>query len=405
MAAVEYKPAGSLAGLLVKNALKNLITLYIYRFWAKTSVRRYFWQAIRLDGDPFEYTGLGRELLIGFLIVVAILAPIVIAWNAVRAALRTDPVVLGIAQLLYLVALSSLVIVAGFRARRYRLSRTRWRGIRAGQDGSTWRYLGLAMAWGTLALVTLGLASPWMRTALQRYRTNHTLFGDQHFSFEARALPLFARWLVVVVVAGLPIVIAVVIGGPALLALLATAGKPTAQATILAELPRLMVLVASPYVALILGGIAYAWYSAAEFRYFAAHTRLGGVRFASTARGGRIVGRVTLCLLADLGCLIAVVALFIVLARASGVFAKSTGPTPATALPVEILVAIVIVVLLLFFVFRFLWTLIVTAGVLRHLCETLDVSGVEGLSQIAQSAATQPKYGEGLADSFDIGAM
>lgn len=411
MPAVEYKPVGSLSGLLLKNAFKNLITLYIYRFWAKTAVRRYFWQAIRLDGDPFEYTGLGRELLIGFLIVIAILAPLVLAWSVVRAALRTDPGALAVAQLVYLFVLYTLVIAAGFRARRYRLSRTRWRGIRAWQDGSTWRYLGLAIAWGVLTVITLGVAAPWLRVALQRYRTSHTLFGDQRFVFEARAWPLLWRWLAVVVAAAVPIVIAGVFAAPAIRDLIAAYGRGglAPQFAMRAGLPRLVTFALSPYLALLLGGLAYAWFRAAEFRYFAACTQLGGVQFKSHARGGRIFGRVVLCLLADLGCLVLAFGFFAmfmgIIAAVSKKPGASSAPVLSTAATAWDITLGIAFALALLFVFRFLWTRIVIAGVLRHLCETLEVSGVETLSQIAQSTAMPPKYGEGLADSFDIGAM
>lgn len=406
MAAIEYKPVGSFGGLLIKNALKSLITLYIYRFWAKTAVRRYFWQAIRLDGDPFEYTGLGRELLIGFLIVIAILAPILLGWNAVRAALRGNAIGLGIAQIVYFFALYCLIIAAGFRARRYRLSRTRWRGIRAGQDGSTWAYLGLAIAWGALSLVTLGFAAPWMRTALQRYRTRHTLFGDQRFSFEARALPLLAKWLVVMVATAVPLIVAGILAAPALHDLITASTR--GAAAIQAVAPRLAGLALVPYIAVLMGGLAYGWYRAAEFRHFAAHTALGRIRFESKARGGTILTQVFLCLLAELGCLVVGVGVLtmaitiVAVSTGTGLSPASTSRAAAVAWGVGSGIA---AALLLLFILRFLWAVIVTAPVLRHFCETLDLSEVEPLSQVAQSAAVTPKYGEGLADSFDFGAM
>ncbi len=79
-------------------------------------MRRYFWNNLAVRGDPLEYTGLAIELLLGFLIVLAIFVPV---------------------QLAYALALTLLTPYALYRARRYRLSRTRWRGIRFGQDAST----------------------------------------------------------------------------------------------------------------------------------------------------------------------------------------------------------------------------------------------------------------------------
>ncbi|MCH7693127.1 MAG: DUF898 family protein, partial [Proteobacteria bacterium] len=72
---------GPLFKLLVKNAIFKLLTLWIYRFWAKTWIRRYFWNNIRIDGDPLEYTGLPSELFIGFLIILGILVPVGMAFE------------------------------------------------------------------------------------------------------------------------------------------------------------------------------------------------------------------------------------------------------------------------------------------------------------------------------------
>src|ERR1044072_3836965 len=62
---------GALYWIFIKNLLLNIITLSIYRFWGKTNLRRYAWSHTTLQGQPFEYTGRGGELFVGFLIVVA----------------------------------------------------------------------------------------------------------------------------------------------------------------------------------------------------------------------------------------------------------------------------------------------------------------------------------------------
>src|SRR5436190_2117848 len=100
------------------------------------------------------------------------------------------------------------------RARRYRLSRTRWRGIRAGLSGRSrgfaWTYL-----WTMLLVpVTLGWILPWRAVRLQRALFNETSFGDNGFTFTGVAGPLYRRfWLVWI--SGLVLVIAasVAIGG------------------------------------------------------------------------------------------------------------------------------------------------------------------------------------------------
>lgn len=207
--AVGYLRKPGLVGIVVKNLLLTIITLGIYRFWARTRLRRYFWSNITIAGEPLEYTGTGRELFVGFLIALAVLLPLAVAYAAVERALLGNLAAAITLKLLYLAALATLVQAAKFRARRYRLSRTVWRGIRAGQSGSTWRYIGLSWLYGLLSLATLGLAVPWSDVALERYKVNHSWFGESAFSLDASGRRLLGRWLAVLALLFVPIVIAV----------------------------------------------------------------------------------------------------------------------------------------------------------------------------------------------------
>ena len=40
--------------LALKTGFLTVLTLGIYRFWARTRIRRYFWSAIRPGGVPLE---------------------------------------------------------------------------------------------------------------------------------------------------------------------------------------------------------------------------------------------------------------------------------------------------------------------------------------------------------------
>src|SRR5262249_51185267 len=84
-----------------------------------------------------------------------------------------------------------------FRARRYRLTRTVWRGVRFWMDGSGWAYSLRAMLWGALVFMTLGLALPWREASLERYKMRHTHFGDLRGDFAGDGWTFFKRgwWL------------------------------------------------------------------------------------------------------------------------------------------------------------------------------------------------------------------
>ena len=180
--------------LVARGAGLELVTLGFYRFWLVTDIRRHLWSNTVIDGDAAEYTGQGRELLIGFLIALAILMPIYLAYFLISIEAE------------HLQALASIPLVAAFyvfgqfaiyRARRYRLTRTVWRGVRFWMDGSGWAYALRASLWAVLAIVTLGLALPWRTAALERYKLGHSWYGDLPGRFEGEGWDLFKRiwWL------------------------------------------------------------------------------------------------------------------------------------------------------------------------------------------------------------------
>ncbi len=58
---------------MIRGGLLQIVTFGFYRFWLLTDIRRHLWSGTSVDGDAFEYTGRGRELLHGFLFAMAIL--------------------------------------------------------------------------------------------------------------------------------------------------------------------------------------------------------------------------------------------------------------------------------------------------------------------------------------------
>ena len=58
---------GEFTGIFVVNLLLTIITIGIYRFWAITRWRRYFWSHMAFQEERFEYTGRGGKLFLGAL--------------------------------------------------------------------------------------------------------------------------------------------------------------------------------------------------------------------------------------------------------------------------------------------------------------------------------------------------
>ena len=66
--------SGPIFLLVLQTGILTVLTLGIYRFWAKSCVRRYVWNTVQPGGDPMEYSGTGVEKFIGFLIALVVLS-------------------------------------------------------------------------------------------------------------------------------------------------------------------------------------------------------------------------------------------------------------------------------------------------------------------------------------------
>jgi uncharacterized membrane protein YjgN (DUF898 family) len=278
-------PPGGFARLSILNGVLRLLTLGVYHFWGKTEVRQRIWSAVRIDGEPLEYRGTGGELLRGFLVVFfLILLPMGLASFAASLLGPGAQSLFSSAFWPLLLLLSGLGI---HRARRYRLSRTRWRGIRSGLSGRSrgfaWTYL-----WTMLLVpLTLGWILPWRAVRLQKALFIETRFGDNAFTFTGVAGPLYRRfWLVWVSAVVLFFVAATAIG--AVLGQGTRTPKPVPGPVHLSA-GQITAIAAIALVAFLIFAMIRAWYSARMLNYFAAHTKLQGVGFTLRATAPSLV--------------------------------------------------------------------------------------------------------------------
>ena len=161
----------------------NILTLTLFRFWGRTHFRRQLWSDTTVNGEAFEYTGTGKELFIGFLI--AIFTVMLPTFGTVfLAQLFLGEVGAALAILVIYLVLFWLIGVAIFLARRYIISRTRYRGIRFEQRGSPTEYGLRAFGYGFLTSITLGWFGPAARIRLSKYMWSQAYFGDKKISFE-----------------------------------------------------------------------------------------------------------------------------------------------------------------------------------------------------------------------------
>src|SRR6476619_3214335 len=192
--------------LLIRGAALLMLTLGIYRFWLVTDVRRFLCSNTEIAGEPLEYSGTPLELLLGFLIAIAILIPVYAGIFLAALDLGTIGKISGVAGFATLAILGQYAI---YRARRYRLTRTIYRGLRFHQEGSAWGFAFRAMLWWVITGLTFGLAYPFQIANLERYKMRNTFYGDLGGRFEGSGIVLLLRGFPMWVLLLAPLVLAV----------------------------------------------------------------------------------------------------------------------------------------------------------------------------------------------------
>ena len=171
----------ALLGPCLFNGLMTLVTLGVYSFWGRTEIRRRMWASVRLEGEPLVYHGAGLELFKGFVAaLIVVLLPIFILGMVVVVAFGQASKGWGVYQFaLFLFVYPVLKSLATYRARRYRLARTSWRGIRGSMAGSAGEFAFLSWATSLLYPLTLGWIAPWRALYIQRFLIGDTMLGDR----------------------------------------------------------------------------------------------------------------------------------------------------------------------------------------------------------------------------------
>jgi uncharacterized membrane protein YjgN (DUF898 family) len=367
----DYIPRPGLLGITLTNLLLNLLTLTIYRFWARTNVRRHIWSCVHINGEALEYTGRGKELFIGALIVFGVLIlPVVLLLMALQIWLGPEHPAVFIVQLVFFLLIFGLWGMAVYRARRYQLSRTLWRGIRGALVGSPWSYTGLHAGASLLAATTLGWSTPAMNLNLQERMIGDMRFGSMPFRFSGTAGPLYGRYAIAWFLA-VAVFLTVAIGSGVLIYFTYSTEIVTFFSSFDPDKPRssddpskletqILILMFVMFGVFILAWLAQSlvWpiYIAREMAVFASYTTLDRARFRLDATAGSL-------LMLTIGNVI----LWII--------------TIGIATP------------------------FIQQRTIKYACDRLSVVGVVDIETILQSPVPVPTTGEGLADAFDVGGI
>ena len=352
---------GDFRALVTRGALLELVTVGFYRFWLTTDIRRHLWSDTTVDDDAFEYTGRGKELLIGFLFALAIIVPVYLAYFLISVEAARFKAFASFPLLAFFYLFGQFAI---YRARRYRLTRTVWRGVRFWMTGSGWAYAARAVLWAVLVGLTLGLMLPWREASLERYKMRHTYYGDLQGSFEGRGWDFFKRgwWL-----------------------------------WLLAPIA-LYVFPLAPFV--------YAAFKAVEWRWWLSGMRFGGVRLESTLPRGALIGLYWKVI----GWIVLLALAFVVyLAICAGLVASmSAAPLNQFFAPQVFLKSIPLLVLagIGYLAFALAINVVIRIYLLRDLwvrvLVSTNVHGMEAAANVSAKGELASALGEGIADGLDV---
>lgn len=418
-----------LIGLGLVNGVLKVLSLGLYSFWAKTEVRRRLWSFTRINGEPLEYTGTGKELFLGFLVVFfAFVVPLMLGGLAVALFFPGNRGALAIYQFAAYGLFFFLLGNALYRAQRYRLSRTRWRSIRGWLAGSPARYgwtyfwtLGLPfllvalltafVGWAVTPVLAgpvavLGVIAalwvlPWRSNMLQRKITNDMRFGDRPLSYAGTSGPLYKRYFF----AWMGSALLVVAGGFATLLFMNKSGfleSVAAGERPIPTLTQIAAVIAIWIVTIVAMGLVTAWYRAMQYNHFAAHTHLEGATFRLNASGKSLMWlMLSNWLISMLGVVLGLIAGG-ALVYAAGLAPQPSEPGLPSAEPGIVLVLLIMLPIVLATTVATTFAQFRSA---RYFLSRLKLDGPVDVAAIQQSASAGPRLGEGLAQVFDLDAF
>lgn len=352
-----YVPRKGLLKLTIVNFLLSLVTFTIYRFWAKTNVRKHIWSCVHINGEPLEYTGTGKELFMGALVVFACLfLPVIILGAAIGIIYGPDSPLLLVIQYVLIIVIYVFWGFAVYKARKYQLSRTNWRGIRGTLVGSAMTYSLLFFGSLLAKSMSFGWATPVMNTVLQEQITNDMRFGDAAFKFKGRAGPLYPTYALcwLLTLGGIIAAIVVVASSQYVQNLFQSdfgGAEPDKLAVYIT-----VAIAAFFLLTLLIVPMLWSIYIAKELRTFANYTRFDGVPFSLDASAGAVIWLA------------------------------------------------VVNILILIFTLGIGWPYI-NQRTVRFVVDRISLDGLVDVDRIQQSQVPLEKRGEGLADAFDVGGL
>jgi uncharacterized membrane protein YjgN (DUF898 family) len=388
---------GEFRRLVTRGAFFEFVTFGFYRFWLATNIRRHLWSNTSVAGDALEYTGTARELLIGFLFALAILVPVYLVYFVIGLEAERWKAFASVPLGVFYYGFWQFAI---YCARRYRLTRTLWRGVPFWMTGSGMAYVLRAFGWTLLTVLTLGLAYPWRAAALERYKMGHTFYGDLPGRFEGKGWDFFKRgwgmWLSVLV-ALLPALLL-----PALVRLLAPSSVYFLLYAYFLLHARAVAFLLIFFVPII---FAHTAFKAIERKWWAEGFRFGhgagGVRFDSDLGPEALIGNIWkmigVGLLVFFAAGIAIWGIVAVLGLDTAKIYAPHGP-PMNAFVILAAVGNLAV----FFALGVFFRIYLVQRIWKIVVSSITIKNLDAAEHVVAKGEAASALGEGLADSLDV---
>jgi uncharacterized membrane protein YjgN (DUF898 family) len=396
--------------LLVRGNALLAVTLGIYRFWFVTDVRRYLWSNTEVAGETLEYTGTPTELLIGFLIALAVLVPLYL--GLALAAFTLGPV----GQFLSSISFPLLFFLGQFaiyRARRYRLTRTVYRGVRFHQGGSAVRYAICAAFWWIMIVLSLGLAYPFAQSQLERFKMRNTWYGNLNGRFEGSGLGLFIRGVPMWILTVGPMAFAIVYAIAAIdWTKFAAAAKRASNAQefinqLETSFPTvytaIVISIVAVSISILMATVLYPVFQAIVLRWWISGLRFETLTIRSRLRTGQIYGAYLRFLWYGVLFSLAVgIAGGVLYSSVNGMLTAVKIKTVADVVKALTGLAIYVATML---GFSAIYQGTVKLAFWRYSVETAKLTGAEVLDEVKAEGVPSSAVGEGLADALNVGSF
>lgn len=180
---------GRLFLIWLANAALTALTFGIYFAWGKAKLFRFFYGNTEFAGSRFRFTGNGKEIFLGTLKAMAVLAGLYAFFfgGAFLAGKSGLPAVAGLFYLAFIAVFIFLSQYAVYATMAYRSSRARFREVDFRLEGRPLEFARRAVPRLLLGLISLGFAFPLYTHWKIGRIYNNLRFGDLEFAWREDA--------------------------------------------------------------------------------------------------------------------------------------------------------------------------------------------------------------------------